>query len=387
MFVLGKVYKIDSFLLIMKKGGDKKGLSTVVSTLMIILLVVVSIGIVWFTINNLIKEETSGISAGLNRVILDIAEESVKVNSPGIAPSLSLKVGRNSEEGDLAKIKFILSDGNREQVTDLPANLGKLESARFDIPLQDINFVKKVSVAPILLKDNGEEYTGQVTDSYELSNEEILSNFLTVQPISWWKFDGDAKDSVGSNNGELKNDVEFTTGKDGKAISFDGVNDYVSVLDADSLDVIVGFYTLALWVKFPISGSAPYAGIVSKNYSASALAGSWGLVRNLTSANSIKYQDSSNADNFNVNLAVSGISNGWHHIAIVRNGGGTTIYLDGKNVSSQHESSPSPLFNSAPLLIGQANNAYSKTDVDELMFFDKALTSKDISVLYGANSD
>jgi flagellin-like protein len=48
----------------MKKGNDKRGISPVITTLIIILLALVAIGIVWIVIKNIVSEGTEGISLG-----------------------------------------------------------------------------------------------------------------------------------------------------------------------------------------------------------------------------------------------------------------------------------------------------------------------------------
>ena len=57
-------------------------------------------------------------------------------------------------------------------------------------------------------------------------------------------------DSSGQNNaGTIVNGAARTAaGKIGRAIDFDGVNDYVSVADANSLDLTAGM-TLEAWVQ------------------------------------------------------------------------------------------------------------------------------------------
>jgi flagellin-like protein len=48
----------------MKKRGDKRAISPVITTLIIILLALVAIGIVWIVIKNIVSEGTEGISLG-----------------------------------------------------------------------------------------------------------------------------------------------------------------------------------------------------------------------------------------------------------------------------------------------------------------------------------
>ncbi|HEY7631735.1 MAG TPA: LamG domain-containing protein, partial [Thermoleophilaceae bacterium] len=66
--------------------------------------------------------------------------------------------------------------------------------------------------------------------------------------IHWWKADGNANDSVGTNNGSLVDDTTFAAGENGQAFSFDGDGDYVSVPD-DPSHYFTGSFTMEAWGK------------------------------------------------------------------------------------------------------------------------------------------
>lgn len=60
-----------------------------------------------------------------------------------------------------------------------------------------------------------------------LSSEEIRTLYITPTStfpglISWWRGDGDAKDSIGLNHGTIIGNVKFAQGKAGQAFSFGG---------------------------------------------------------------------------------------------------------------------------------------------------------------------
>ena len=64
-----------------------------------------------------------------------------------------------------------------------------------------------------------------------------LANVWMMTPpnlVSWWHAEGNANDSADGNNGTLQNGATFGTGRSGQAFSFDGVDDYVNVPDADN---------------------------------------------------------------------------------------------------------------------------------------------------------
>ncbi|MBU0958814.1 MAG: hypothetical protein KKB31_02595 [Nanoarchaeota archaeon] len=68
---------------------NKKGLSTVVTTLIIILLVLVAIGIIWVVIRGVIEEGTSGIDYSVKCVDTDVRVTAATCNVAGDVCSLT----------------------------------------------------------------------------------------------------------------------------------------------------------------------------------------------------------------------------------------------------------------------------------------------------------
>src|SRR5262245_65212790 len=64
----------------------------------------------------------------------------------------------------------------------------------------------------------------------------------------WWPGDGNALDiTLAGNNGTLVNGTTFTTGADGQAFNFDGINDRVDVPDTPAMRPAK--FTLSAWVR------------------------------------------------------------------------------------------------------------------------------------------
>lgn len=74
--------------------------------------------------------------------------------------------------------------------------------------------------------------------------------------ISWYKADGNAKDSVGHNNGTTHGGVTYAAGDPGEAFSFNGSTGYVSVGDPIDLRSDGKNFTIAARVWFT-SNSSP----------------------------------------------------------------------------------------------------------------------------------
>lgn len=73
----------------------------------------------------------------------------------------------------------------------------------------------------------------------------------------------------------------------------------------------------------------------------------------------------------------------WYHLAVRRRGTTYTIYVDGAAVSKDDNTLPIPAAN-APLTIGQAEGLFVEGTLDDLMIFNRALSSEEIQSVYDA---
>lgn len=154
----------------------KRGLSSVITTVLIILLVLVTIGIIWGIVSGLLKKGVDSIST--STVTLDLSIESATLDTTsGIS---NVKIFRNSGEGNLVGIKFVFEDQNNGEVFEKRfTSFNELETKTFTINLNEgegtlfILGVNKVSIAPILILDSGKEVVGKISDKYE-----ELTNFI-----------------------------------------------------------------------------------------------------------------------------------------------------------------------------------------------------------------
>ena len=67
--------------------------------------------------------------------------------------------------------------------------------------------------------------------------------------VAWWPGEGDARDAVGAHHGTLMGGVTFAPGLVGQAFSLDGVDDFVHVAHASSLNMS-GSFSVVAWI-FP----------------------------------------------------------------------------------------------------------------------------------------
>ncbi|MCL5018360.1 MAG: hypothetical protein M1416_01175 [Candidatus Pacearchaeota archaeon] len=150
---------------------DKRALSTIVITLIIIFLSIVAVGIVWIVVRNLISENSSGIGIGAFTSNLDISRAYIENET------IVVDVKRNSGEGELVKIKFVFSDGKNSEVIEKETNLKELETKRFFFNLTKLipTEIKTLSISPIFQNSEGDEVAGNIADSYNLGGKECVS--------------------------------------------------------------------------------------------------------------------------------------------------------------------------------------------------------------------
>jgi flagellin-like protein len=145
----------------------KKGLSSIVTTLILIVLALVAVGAVWLIFQGVFKSNSNQIGTSGLTLSLDIEHVYQQNNS------LNVGVKRNAGEGTITKLNFIFSDGEKSTVIVRSVNLSELDSRDFIFQFSDINLsnVKTISIVPIFKSNNGNEMAGSVKDIYSISNK------------------------------------------------------------------------------------------------------------------------------------------------------------------------------------------------------------------------
>jgi hypothetical protein len=204
---------------------------------------------------------------------------------------------------------------------------------------------------------------------------------LDSGPISYWRLDEgsgtSAADSKGSNTGTYTNGP--TLGQPGALAgdsdtggTFDGVDDYVRVPNAASLN-ITGPFSIEAWIKVN-AWDYDWQAIVTKGDSAYRLHRYWSS-DNLSSG-------------FNADGDVQGAANvndgGWHYVVTTWDGSTKNLYVDGTLDSSGSVSGPLAT-NSYDLAIGENLEAPGRSwdgSIDEVTLYTKALSATEVQLHY-----
>jgi hypothetical protein len=154
----------------MKKGG----LSTIVVTLIIILFSIISVGIVWVIVRNIIQsgaEEANLSQFSLSAKIMNVLADNNSNN-------ISLTVKRNAGQGDINAINFVFSTGTDTEVIMRNVSLKEMEQMKFDFHLNmSVSDLTSISIIPLINQDKN-QILGIALDKYNL-----LGNVHSLQCI------------------------------------------------------------------------------------------------------------------------------------------------------------------------------------------------------------
>jgi len=202
--------------------------------------------------------------------------------------------------------------------------------------------------------------------------------------VGHWKFDEGSgtvtNDASGNgNNGTLVNGAAWAVGKQGNALSFDGINSYVRIPDSPILR-IPGPFTIMLWLK-PSSLDQGFRSFVNKynNYlfQTANQSPNTGRLRVTFSGHALESPD------YTLTLGE------WQHIAAVWDGIYLKLYKNGTQVADSWEGPATPTAQASYLYIGCENGSsqYFNGLIDEVKIYNGALTAAEIVSECGGGGD
>ena len=207
----------------------------------------------------------------------------------------------------------------------------------------------------------------------------------TANLVALWHFDENigaiANDStVNSNNGVISG-AGWVDGKLGKALNFNGTNNYVDCVDSNDFEFSDDF-SVEVWVKHSVSSNQVY---VSK-WTGAGSGSQWWLGFYNNKACFGVYTTESTPD-WRLAWGTDIADGEWHHVVGVRSGTDIDIYQDGAwKGSGAPDSINIAGSNAAHLTIGNFNGSsgswWFNGDIDEVRIWKGALTADEILYSY-----
>lgn len=215
-----------------------------------------------------------------------------------------------------------------------------------------------------------------------------FSNAATRGLIGYWPFNdatsSRASDlSGGGNDGILTNmspTTDWVDGRRGKALDFDGSNDFVGVSAKTAFAPGASLWTVTAWVKtFDSDGT-----VVCRDNLSSAGCGGEYYELFLSGGRAVATYDASGGHAEATSTTI--VNDGrWHHLAAVRSGQKTSdIYVDGVLEDSlTHTASAIDILPTRTLTIGAADGGdFLVGAIDEVRVYRRALSAEEVYGVY-----
>lgn len=305
-----------------------------------------------YRLANLSGAASATLSYTYRRVSLDSASEYVMVEVSSDGGTNWTELTRHQGSGtdsDYSAASF-----------DISAHISSQTAVRFRTPAGSMENDDRVFFDDVKIEFS--------TDGDTASNDESLVAAYAFETGEGIK----VVDTSGhSNSGVQVGSAWETKGYAGKAIFFDGVDDYVMVPDSSSLD-ITGELTIEVWVNPSIISSnkkhpIAYKDMYPVNYGLTIVGSEVrfsfldGIHETTTSGANIQADE-------------------WTHIAVVYNDSANSvvIYIDGTAVASQYEYGSLPV-NDLPVRVGtNPLGDYFDGKMDELRIYKRALSAAEV---------
>lgn len=225
---------------------------------------------------------------------------------------------------------------------------------------------------------------------------------VTAAMVSWWQAEDNAQDSKDGNHGTLQGGAGFAPGLVGKAFKLNGIDGFIKIPHADSLNFGTHDFTLCLWVKFAqtsgeqvfmekyIETEAPSTGIPRQGWTLTKLPDN-----NLRLCGPIQTGVATIID---ATPPQPIAPNSWYCVTVTRQGNLFTLYWNGSAIGSREISLDLNSSATTSLKIGHRGNPqdtpgsvdtrnfYLNGWVDEVAIWNHALGADELAYIYRLSS-
>jgi len=213
----------------------------------------------------------------------------------------------------------------------------------------------------------------------------LSGNNLEPVPVSWWKAENNAYDTLGGNNGTVYG-ATYTAGKAGQAFSFNGTDNYVAQ-GSSYKNVVSNTFTMEFWANPAATravtspANSGVSGTSNQRYAIFPEQG--GADVNIVGAgvsvgtNGVSVFEHTSGNLYSP-IVYDAVLSGWTHIAVVYTDKVATLYINGALVATgvTPRAGLTKVFPSSQF--GGTAYGYYQGALDEVRIFNRALTSDEI---------
>lgn len=365
-----------------KKSVNKISQSGIITAVLLILLVIASIIVIWNVVLPLINKSKENADIGI--ILADVQIQKAKLYVTGGA---DIEIKRLPGGGNITSLEFIFYNkkGGVSIVKKDNIILNEMEARTFNFNISEINFINKdiakVSVVPISGKQIGREAIE--TDS-QIRKDAIGNRVLDApsELVSWWKFEGDAEDSININHGKLFGNPKI----ENSSLILNGIDDYANIPHSDSINFNKNQnYAINAWVN--AGDSNPTVDTIIEKWTDSGGPYPYAMRKLPDGYINCVINFGSLGGNFGTGFSITNFTNsGWHQVLCNFNNSDRilSIWVDGKFENSQsYNLFAGDIYNNDNLSIGsRAGIYYYNGTIDEIMIWNRSLSGSEIAALY-----
>ena len=205
----------------------------------------------------------------------------------------------------------------------------------------------------------------------------LTASVANAELVAHWAMDGNANDSVGSNDGTVYGTPNWETGRFGGALAFDG-DDHIVLPNESDFD-ITDAITVAAWIKVA-TFDKQWQTIISKGDDA------WRLSRH-GADNRVAFHCTGltiDGSRWGIESSVNMNDRRWHHVAGIYDGTSIHIYVDGELDRSRKASGKIGKGDHKVCIGTNAQKQQREWNglIDDVVIFDHALKEDEIVRLY-----
>jgi len=138
---------------------NKQGMSAVVTTLIIILLVIVALGIIWVVVKNVIESGREQVEWANKCMSIEVTAVKIVASGDNFENYTVTLRRTGAGEDAIEGVKLVFSDGTEySNVTEFGIAIGKLETKTSAILVTDVANATELQITPYFKDDLGEEH-------------------------------------------------------------------------------------------------------------------------------------------------------------------------------------------------------------------------------------